>query len=176
MDDIKVLISEEQIQQKVKELGQQISKDYQGKEILLIGVLKGAVVFMADLMRNIDLPLQIDFMVVSSYGAGTKSTGNVKIIKDTDVSVTGKDIIIAEDILDTGVTLSNLKQLLTKRGANSIKICTILNKPSRRKVDLTADYVGFDIPDEFVVGYGLDYDQSLRNLPYIGVLNPEVYE
>lgn len=173
MNGIEVLISEEQLKEKVKELGEQITRDYKGKEILLIGVLKGAVVFMADLMRNIDLPLQIDFMVVSSYGAGTKSSGNVKIIKDTDVSVTGKDIIIAEDILDTGITLNNLIKLLSNRGANSIKICTILNKPSRRKVDLKPDYVGFDIPDEFVVGYGLDYDQKYRHLPFVGVLNPE---
>ncbi|MBR5769728.1 MAG: hypoxanthine phosphoribosyltransferase, partial [Clostridia bacterium] len=143
--------------------------------ILLIGVLKGAAVFMSDLMRRIDVPVEIDFMVVSSYGSGTKSAGNIKILKDTDVSVEGRDVLIAEDILDTGITLYNLKELLLKRGAKSLKICTILNKQERRQSPITADYVGFEIPDEFVVGYGLDYDQKYRNLPYVGILDPSVY-
>ena len=175
MENVSVLISEEQIRERVKELGAQITKDYAGKEILLIGVLKGAVVFMSDLMRCIDLPVEIDFMSVSSYGSGTKTTGNIKILKDTDVSVEGRDILIAEDILDTGITLSNLKELLIKRGAKSLKICTILNKPGRRQSAVTADYVGFDVPDEFIVGYGLDYDKMYRNLPYVGILDPSVY-
>lgn len=175
MENVSVLISEEQIRERVKELGAQITKDYAGKEILLIGVLKGAVVFMSDLMRCIDLPVEIDFMSVSSYGSGTKTTGNIKILKDTDVSVEGRDILIAEDILDTGITLSNLKELLIKRGAKSLKICTILNKPGRRQSAVVADYVGFDVPDEFIVGYGLDYDKMYRNLPYVGILDPSVY-
>ncbi|MBR4439484.1 MAG: hypoxanthine phosphoribosyltransferase [Clostridia bacterium] len=175
MENVKVLISEEELSRKVDELGARISRDYAGKNILLIGVLKGAAVFMSDLMRRIDVPVEIDFMVVSSYGSGTKSAGNIKILKDTDVSVEGRDVLIAEDILDTGITLYNLKELLLKRGAKTLKICTILNKQERRQSPITADYVGFEIPDEFVVGYGLDYDQKYRNLPYVGILNPSVY-
>ena len=175
MEDIKVLITEEEIKRRVCELGAQITADYAGKSVLLLGVLKGAVVFMADLMRCIDLPVEIDFMVVSSYGSGTQTSGNVKILKDTDVSVEGRDVIIAEDILDTGITLNNLKELLLKRGAKSLRICTIFNKPARRKSPIEAEYVGFDVPDEFVVGYGLDYDQRYRNLPYLGILAPSVY-
>ncbi|MBO4584748.1 MAG: hypoxanthine phosphoribosyltransferase [Clostridia bacterium] len=175
MENVKVLISEEELSRKVDELGARISRDYAGKNILLIGVLKGAAVFMSDLMRRIDVPVEIDFMVVSSYGSGTKSAGNIKILKDTDVSVEGRDVLIAEDILDTGITLYNLKELLLKRGAKSLKICTILNKQERRQSPITADYVGFEIPDEFVVGYGLDYDQKYRNLPYVGILDPSVY-
>ena len=175
MEDVKVLITEEEIKRRVDELGAQITKDYAGKSILLIGVLKGAAVFMADLMRSIDLPVEIDFMAVSSYGSGTKTAGNIKILKDTDVSVEGRDVLIAEDILDTGITLNNLKQLLLKRGAKTLKICTIFNKPARRQADIEADYVGFDVPDEFVVGYGLDYAQKYRNLPYLGVLDSSVY-
>ncbi|MBQ9557579.1 MAG: hypoxanthine phosphoribosyltransferase [Clostridia bacterium] len=175
MENIKVLITEEEIKRRVCELGAEITKDYAGKSILLIGVLKGAAVFMSDLMRCIDLPVEIDFMVVSSYGSGTKTSGNIKILKDTDVSVEGRDVIIAEDILDTGITLNNLKDLLLKRGAKSLKICTIFNKPARRKSPIEAEYVGFDVPDEFVIGYGLDYDQKYRNLPYLGVLDSSVY-
>ncbi|MBR5942492.1 MAG: hypoxanthine phosphoribosyltransferase [Clostridia bacterium] len=175
MENVKVLISEEELSRKVDELGARISRDYAGKNILLIGVLKGAAVFMSDLMRRIDVPVEIDFMVVSSYGSGTKSAGNIKILKDTDVSVEGRDVLIAEDILDTGITLYNLKELLLKRGAKTLKICTILNKQERRQSPITADYVGFEIPDEFVVGYGLDYDQKYRNLPYVGILDPSVY-
>ncbi len=175
MENIKVLITEEEIKRRVCELGAEITKDYAGKSILLIGVLKGAAVFMSDLMRCIDLPVEIDFMVVSSYGSGTKTSGNIKILKDTDVSVEGRDVIIAEDILDTGITLNNLKDLLLKRGAKSLKICTIFNKPARRKSPIEAEYVGFDVPDEFVIGYGLDYDQKYRNLPFLGILDPSVY-
>lgn len=176
-DDIKsVLVSEDQLKARVKELGEQISKDYAGKDLLLVSILKGSVVFMADLMRAIDIPCEIDFMVVSSYGgANTTSTGLVKIIKDLDADLSGKDVLIVEDILDTGVTLFNLVPMLQMRHPNSVKICTILDKPSRRKADIRADYTGIAVPDEFVVGYGLDYDEKYRNLPYVGVLKPEVY-
>ena len=138
-------------------------------------VLKGAVVFLADLMRAIDVPAERDFMVVSSYGSGVKSSGVVKIVKDLDVPLAGKDLLIVEDILDSGLTLSYIKELLASRGPASIRIATLLDKPSRRKVDLVADYIGFSVPDEFVIGYGLDYDEKYRNLPYIGILKPEVY-
>ena len=174
--DIKeVLISKEKIAEKIAEIGQQINMDYEGKETLLVAVLKGSVVFLADLMRAIDIPVSIDFMAVSSYGAGTTSTGVVKIIKDLDTPLEGKHLIIVEDILDSGVTLSYLKELLLGRNPASIKIVTLLDKPTRRKADIKMDYTGFEIPDEFVVGYGLDYDEKYRNLPYIGVLKPEVY-
>ena len=175
-DIAKVLISEEQLQAKVAELGAQISRDYEGKDLLLVSILKGSVVFMADLMRAITEPCSIDFMVVSSYGgANTTSTGLVKIVKDLDQDLSGKDVLIVEDILDTGVTLSNLVPMLKMRNPNSVKICTILDKPSRRKADIQPDYEGFQVPDEFVVGYGLDYDEKYRNLPYVGVLKPEIY-
>ena len=169
-NNISVLISEQELQQKVKELGAKITEDYKDKNLLLIGVLRGGVIFMSDLMRSIELPIEIDFMQVSSYGSGTVSSGNVKILKDTETSVEGRDVLIAEDILDTGTTLHSLVELIKKRGASSVKICTILNKPARRKVRLDAEYVGFNIPDKFVVGYGLDYDQKYRNLPFIGVI------
>ena len=167
-DDIKtVLVSEEELKAKVAELGAQISKDYEGKNLVLVSILKGSVVFMADLMRAVSIPCSIDFMVVSSYGgSNTVTSGLVKI----------KDVLIVEDILDTGVTLSNLVPMLKMRNPNSVKICTILDKPSRRKADIQPDYEGFQVPDEFVVGYGLDYDEKYRNLPYVGVLKPEVYE
>ena len=175
-DIAKVLISEEQLQAKVAELGAQISRDYVGKDLLLVSILKGSVVFMADLMRAITEPCSIDFMVVSSYGgANTTSTGLVKIVKDLDQDLSGKDVLIVEDILDTGVTLSHLVPMLKLRRPNSVRLCTILSKPSRRKVDIEPDYCGFEVPDEFVVGYGLDYDEKYRNLPYVGVLKPEVY-
>ena len=171
-DDIKtVLVSEEELTAKVAELGAQISKDYEGKNLVLVSILKGSVVFMADLMRAVSIPCSIDFMVVSSYGgSNTVTSGLVKIIKDLDGDLSGKDI------LDTGVTLSNLVPMLKMRNPNSVKICTILDKPSRRKADIQPDYEGFQVPDEFVVGYGLDYDEKYRNLPYVGVLKPEVYE
>ena len=169
-DILKVLVSEEELKAKVAELGAQISKDYEGRNLVLVSILKGSVVFMADLMRAVSIPCSIDFMVVSSYGGGnTTSTGLVKIIKDLDGDLSGKDVLI-------GVTLSNLVPMLKMRNPNSVKICTILDKPSRRKADIAPDYEGFAVPDEFVVGYGLDYDEKYRNLPYIGVLKPSVYE
>ena len=176
-DDIRaVLVSEQQLKDKVAQLGAQISQDYVGKDLVLVSILKGAVVFMADLMRAVTIPCSIDFMVVSSYGAGTTTTGMVKIIKDLDSDLSGKDVLIVEDILDTGVTLSNLVPMLKMRDPNSVRICAILDKPSRRRADIQADYIGFQVPDEFVVGYGLDYDEKYRNLPYVGVLKPSVYE
>ena len=176
-DDIKtVLVSEEQLKAKVAELGAQISRDYAGKNLVLVSILKGSVVFMADLMRAVSIPCNIDFMVVSSYGgSNTITSGLVKIIKDLDGDLSGKDVLIVEDILDTGVTLSNLVPMLKMRNPNSVKICTILDKPSRRKANIQPDYEGFQVPDEFVVGYGLDYDEKYRNLPYVGVLKPEIY-
>lgn len=174
-DILKVLLTEEELKAKCAEMGAQITKDYQGKNLLLVTVLKGAVVYLADLMRNIDLPCAIDFMVVSSYGSGTQTSGVVKIVKDLDQDLAGKDILIVEDILDSGVTLDYLKGLLQSRNPASIRIATLLDKPERRKVDLQADYIGYRVPDEFVVGYGLDYAEKYRNLPYVGVLKPEVY-
>ena len=174
--DVKqVLFTEEQIKARVRELGAQITNDSKGKNILLCGILKGAVTFFTDLARCIDGPVEFDFMVCSSYGASTTSSGFVKIRKDLDSDVRGRDILIVEDIIDTGVTLSKLKPLLLERGAASVKIATLLSKPSRRKVDIPVDYNGFEIPDAFVVGYGLDYNSRYRNLPYIGVLKEEVY-
>ena len=174
-DVLRVLLSEDEIREKVRELGGKITADYKNSNLMLVTVLKGAVVFLADLMRQIDVPAEIDFMVVSSYGSGVKSSGVVKIVKDLDVPLAGKDILIVEDILDSGITLSYIKELLESRGPRSIRIATLLDKPSRRKVDLQADYIGFPVPDEFVIGYGLDYDEKYRNLPYIGILKPEVY-
>lgn len=174
-DVLRVLLSEDEIREKVRELGGKITADYKNSNLILVTVLKGAVVFLADLMRQIDVPAEIDFMVVSSYGSGVKSSGVVKIVKDLDVPLAGKDILIVEDILDSGLTLSYIKELLESRGPRSIRIATLLDKPSRRKVDLQADYIGFSVPDEFVIGYGLDYDEKYRNLPYIGILKPEVY-
>ena len=174
-DVLRVLLSEDEIREKVRELGGKITADYKNSNLMLVTVLKGAVVFLADLMRQIDVPAEIDFMVVSSYGSGVKSSGVVKIVKDLDVPLAGTDILIVEDILDSGLTLSYIKELLESRGPRSIRIATLLDKPSRRKVDLQADYIGFSVPDEFVIGYGLDYDEKYRNLPYIGILKPEVY-
>ena len=171
-----VLFSEQQLADKVAELGARISADYAGKDPLIVSVLKGSYVFMADLTRRISIPCNVDFMAVSSYGAGTKTTGEVQIIKDIGSKIDGRHLIIVEDILDSGMTLSYLKGLLQGRNPASIRIATLLDKPSRRKVDLKADYVGFEVPDEFVVGYGLDYDEHYRNLPYVGVLKPEVYQ
>ncbi len=175
-DILKTLVSEQELKDKVIALGAQISKDYEGRPLLLVSVLKGSVVFMADLMRAITIPARIDFMSVSSYGSGTKSLGVVKIIKDLDLNIEGYDLLIVEDILDSGNTLSYLKENLASRGPRSIRICTLLDKPERRTADVKADYIGFQVPDEFVVGYGLDYDEKYRNLPFIGVLKPEVYE
>ena len=174
-EKIKVLLSEEEVDSRIKQIAAKVSKDYAGKEIHLICVLKGGVFFTCELAKRITVPVSLDFMSVSSYGSETKSTGVVKIIKDLDGDLSGKDVLIVEDILDTGVTLSNLVPMLKMRNPNSVKICTILDKPSRRKADIQPDYEGFQVPDEFVVGYGLDYDEKYRNLPYVGVLKPEVY-
>lgn len=170
-----VLISQEQIKEKVAELGVKLSKEYEGRDPLVICVLKGAFIFMADLVKEITVPMELDFMAVSSYGASTKSSGVVKIIKDLDSSVEGRDVLIVEDIIDSGLTLSYLIDVLHGRNAKSVKVVTLFDKPARRTVDLKADYTGFVIPDAFIVGYGLDYAEKYRNLPYIGVLKPEIY-
>lgn len=175
-DILEVLYDEEQIRTKVKELGEMLSQDFGGRNPLVICVLKGAFIFMADLVKEITVPLEIDFMAVSSYGQSTKSSGVVKIIKDLDVSVEGRDVLIVEDIIDSGLTLSYLIDVLERRNAKSVTVVTLFDKPGRRTVDLEADYKGFTLPDEFVVGYGLDYAEKYRNLPYIGILKPEVYE
>jgi hypoxanthine phosphoribosyltransferase len=170
-----ILMSEETLRKRVQELGDAISRDYAGKEILMVGVLRGAFVFMADLARAITIPLAIDFMAVSSYGASTSSSGVVRIIKDFDENVEGKHILIVEDIIDSGLTLKYLYNQILSRKPASVKICTLLDKPERRKADVPVDYNGFSIPDAFVVGYGLDYAERYRNLPYIGILKPSVY-
>lgn len=172
----KILIDEETLKAKVKELGEKITKDYKDKDLLLICVLKGAVVFVSDLMKTIELPLNIDFMAISSYGSGTKSSGVVRILKDLESSIEGRDVLIVEDIIDSGLTLSYLVECLKARNPKSIEICTILDKPERRTADLYIKYTGFKVPDEFVVGYGLDYAEKYRNLPYIAVLKEEVYQ
>ena len=171
----KVLFSQEDIVAKTKELGQQLTEDYAGKNPLLVCVLKGAVPFMAELIKHIDTHIEMHFMVVSSYGGGTVSSGEVKILKDVDTNVEGRDIIFIEDIIDTGKTLKSLKELFEGRQPASVKIATLLDKPEGRLVEIEADYTCFTIPNEFVVGYGLDYDENYRNLPYIGVLKEEVY-
>ncbi|MGB9678933.1 MAG: hypoxanthine phosphoribosyltransferase [Thermoanaerobacteraceae bacterium] len=170
-----ILLTEQEIKEKTVELGKIITRDYEGKDLILVGVLKGALMFMADLSRSIDLPLSIDFMAVSSYGSSTRSSGIVKIIKDLDINIEGKDVLIVEDIIDSGLTLSYLRKTLLGRKPNSLKICTILDKPERRESDVKVDYCGFKIPDKFVVGYGLDFDEKYRNLPFIGVLKRELY-
>ncbi len=170
----RVLVTEEEIKQICKELGKTISKDYADKKPLIIGILKGSFVFMADLLRNIECDHEIDFMAVSSY-SGASTTGTLKIKKDLDVSVEGRDILILEDILDTGITLERLKKHLTDKNAASVKICTFLDKTTNRIGNVEADYVGKVIPDEFVIGYGLDYNEKYRNLPFVGVLSPKVY-
>lgn len=170
-----VLITEEEIAAKVAELGRQISEDYKDKNLMMVSVLKGSIVFMADLMRSVTVHANIDFMSVSSYGTGVKSSGVVKILKDLDNPVEGYDLLVVEDILDSGMTLSYLRELLSDRKAKSIRIATLLDKPERRKVDIKPDYVGFTVPDEFVVGYGLDYAERYRNLPFVGILKPEIY-
>lgn len=176
-NDVKeVLIDQETLQNRIKELGEKISKDYVGKDLLLICVLKGAVLFMADLAQNIDIPLEMDFMDVSSYGDSTQSSGVVKIIKDLDASIEGKDLLIVEDIVDSGLTLSYLVDLLKGRGVRSLKICSLLDKPTGRIGQVDINYTGFEVPDAFVVGYGLDYSEKYRNLPYIGVLKEEIYK
>ena len=166
----KVLIDEEKIAKRVAELGAQIEKDYEGKEPIVVAILKGSIIFYGDLVRKIKLPIRFDTMAVSSYGSGTSSSGNVKIKKDMSHDICDKDVLIIEDIIDSGNTMKSLTALLEHRGAKSIKVCAFLDKPSRRQTDFEADYIGYSIPDEFVVGYGLDYDEKYRNLPYIGVL------
>lgn len=169
-ETIKVLVSEEEVEKRIRELGEKISKDYEGKQVHLICVLKGGVFFMCELAKRITVPVSMDFMSVSSYGDGTASSGVVKIAKDLDESLEGKDVLVVEDIIDSGRTLSYFLEILKKRNPNSMKLCTLLDKPERRVMDVNVDYVGFNIPDEFVVGYGLDYAQKYRNLPYIGVV------
>jgi len=170
-----VLLTEEEIQTRVRELGEQISRDYQGKEVILLCILKGACVFFADLARAMTIHMQMDFMGISSYGDAEKTSGIVRISKDMDVSITGKHVIIAEDIMDSGLTLTHLTRLLSSRKPASLRICCLLDKPERRECEITPDYRGFIIPNKFVVGYGLDYRGEYRNLPYVGVMKPEVY-
>ena len=175
-DDIhEVLITEQQIADKVAELGQRISKDYENKNPLLLSVLKGSVVFVSDLLRKLTVACDIDFLSVTSYGKGTKSSGVVRILRDLDTDISNRHILVVEDILDSGLTLSYILEMLKARNPASIKLCTLLDKPSRRQVPVEVDYTGFVIPDEFVVGYGLDYGEVYRNLPYIGILKPEIY-
>jgi hypoxanthine phosphoribosyltransferase len=177
LDDIKeVLFSEEVIKEKVKEMGNIITEDYKGKDLIVIGVLKGSVLFAADLIKNINMYCEIDFMAVSSYGNSTESSGVVRILKDLDHSIEGKDVLIVEDIVDSGITLDYLLKYLKARKANSIEIATLLNKPLRRKVDINVKYTGFEAPDDFVVGYGIDYAEKYRNLPFVGTLKREIYE
>lgn len=171
-----ILFSEEVLENRIKELGQEITKDYADKDLLVVGILKGANIFMSDLVRQIDTKMMMDFMVVSSYGNGAVSSGVVKIIKDLDFDIEGKDIIIVEDIVDTGLTLSYLTEYLENRNARSVKICSLLSKPSRREQHVEIDYLGFKVPDAFIIGYGIDYAEMYRNLPYIATLKPSVYE
>lgn len=167
---VKVLLSEEEVDARIREIGEQISKDYEGKEIHLVCVLKGGTFFMCELAKRITVPVSLDFMAVSSYGSGTESSGVIKIVKDLDEPLMGKDVIVIEDIIDSGRTLSHLLKMLQERKPASLRLCTLLDKPERRVVDVDIDYTGFQIPDEFIVGYGLDYAQKYRNLPYIGIV------
>ena len=169
-EKIRVLLTEEEVDKKIQEIGEQISKDYAGEQVHLVCVLKGGVFFLCELAKRITIPVSMDFMSVSSYGSDTKSSGVVKIVKDLDESLAGKHVIVVEDIVDSGRTLSYLLEMLNDRGPKTMKLCTLLDKPDRRVVDVKVDYTGFQIPDEFVVGYGLDYDQKYRNLPYIGIV------
>lgn len=171
-----ILIPENQIQKKIEELGNQISRDYQGKQLICIGVLRGAVIFLADLARYIKVPMIIDFMDISSYGASTESSGVVRIVKDLDENIEKKDVLIVEDIIDTGLTLDYLIRMLKSRNPASLRVCALLNKKDRRQINVPIDYCGFDIPDKFVVGYGLDFNGLYRNLPYILVLKPMYYQ
>lgn len=174
-DISKVLFSKEEIYKKVKELGTKITQDYEDKDLVIIGVLTGSIVFVSDLIREIDIPLEVSLIKVSSYGNSQVSSGIVKINQDTDINIEGKDVLIVEDIIDTGLTLKNLVELLTTRKPKSINICTMFDKPERRKVEIDVSYIGLKVPDEFIVGYGLDYAGKYRNLPYIGVLKAEIY-
>ena len=176
INDIKqVLLTESDLKKKILQMGKLISKDYEGKDLVLIGVLKGSVMFMADLMKEIEIPCTMDFMAVSSYGSSTKSTGVVRILKDLDFQIEGKDVLIVEDIIDTGVTLKYLVEYLKARKPNSLEVCCLLNKQERRKADISVKYLGFEVPDFFLVGYGLDYAEKYRNLPFIGILKEEIY-
>ena len=175
-DDIsQVLLTEEQLKERVRELGKEITETYKNEKLIVVGILKGASIFMSDLIRQIDCKVQMDFMVVSSYGNSTESSGVVRILKDLDTDITDYNILLVEDIIDTGNTLSYLKHYLYQRNAKSVRICTLLNKPSRRKKAVEVDYEGFVVPDEFIVGYGIDYAENYRNLPYIGALKREIY-
>lgn len=169
-EHVKVLLTEEEVDRRIQAIGYQISKDYEGKQVHLVCVLKGGSFFMCELAKRITVPVSLDFMSVSSYGSDTKSSGVVKIVKDLDESIKDKDVLVVEDIVDSGRTLSYLLEMLRDRGPRSLRLCTLLDKPDRRVVDVNVDYTGFVIPDEFVVGYGLDYDQRYRNLPYIGIV------
>ena len=171
-----VLVTEEQLRTRIAELGKELAKDYEGKTPIFIGVLKGVITFFADIVRATPIPCEYDFMAVSSYGAATISSGTIDLIKDIRSDIKGRHVVILEDILDTGHTLSFVTKLLQERGPASLKICTLLDKPERRQAPITADYIGFTIPNKFVVGYGLDYNELYRNIPYIGVLKPEVYQ
>ena len=175
-DIAEILYTEEQLAEIVKNIGRRISEDYKDKNLFMVSVLKGSLIFMADLMRAIDIPCSIDFLSVSSYGNGTSTSGAVRILKDLDSTLEGRDVLVVEDILDSGVTLSFLLKNLSARQPRSIRLCTLLDKPERRKVDIRPDYVGAVVPDEFIVGYGLDYAEKYRNLPFIGVLKPEIYQ
>ena len=169
-EHIRVLLTEEEVDARIQAIGEQISRDYEGRQVHLICVLKGGSFFMCELAKRITAPVSLDFMAVSSYGSGTVSGGVVKIVKDLDEAIDGKDVLVVEDIVDSGRTLSYLLEMLAGRNPKSLRLCTLLDKPERRVVDVNVDYTGFQIPDEFVVGYGLDYDQRYRNLPYIGVV------
>ncbi|TCP57680.1 hypoxanthine phosphoribosyltransferase [Tumebacillus sp. BK434] len=171
-----ILFTEEEVSAKVRELGEQITRDYQGQDLLVIGILKGAAMFMGDLVKRIDMVVEMDFMAVSSYGKSSESSGVVRIIKDLDKSIEGRHVLIVEDIIDTGLTLHYLKNLLEQRSAASVKVAALLDKPERRQVEIAPDYLGFSVPDHFIIGYGLDYAERYRNLPYVGVLKPEVYQ
>jgi hypoxanthine phosphoribosyltransferase len=170
----KVLIDEQTLRARVAEIGTEISADYVGKDILLVGVLKGAVFFMADLMRHLSIPCEVDFMAISSYGASTDSSGVVRILKDLDINIEGRHVLVVEDIIDSGLTLSYLMRTLEARAPASLEICALLTKPDRREITVPVRYTGFEIPNEFVIGYGLDYAERYRNLPYVGVLDPEI--
>jgi hypoxanthine phosphoribosyltransferase len=169
-----VLIGAEELQARIRELGEEVSADYVGRDLLLIGVLKGAVFFLADLMRQLSVPCEIDFMAISSYGASTDSSGVVRILKDLDINIEGRNVLIVEDIIDSGLTLSYLMRNLESREPASLEVCCLLTKPGRREVDVPVRYVGFEIPNKFVIGYGLDFAERYRNLPYVGVLHPEL--
>ncbi len=169
-----ILIDEETLQARIRELGVEISRDYAGRDLLLVGVLKGAVFFMADLMRELTIPCEIDFMAISSYGAGTDSSGVVRILKDLDLNISGRHVLVVEDIIDSGLTLSYLVRTLSARKPATVEICALLTKPERREVDVPVRYVGFEIPNEFVIGYGLDYAERYRNLPHVAVLHPDL--